>query len=76
MNDATSGDHLAGAFCLWNIISETKKIGCKEFDFLGSSVPDIEKYFRGFGPELISYTRIMRNRGIRAWLKRQKDKAK
>lgn len=75
-HDATSGDHLAGAFCLWNIISETKKIGCKEFDFLGSSVPDIEKYFRGFGPELISYTRIMRNRGIRAWLKRQKDKAK
>ncbi len=70
------GDGLAGTLALWSAISESYLWGCTTFDFLGSSVPAIEKYFRGFGAELTPYFRIQYERGIISWLKKQKEKYK
>jgi hypothetical protein len=42
----------AGTFALWNCILTAKKQGVKTFNFAGSAIPSIEKYFRGFGGEL------------------------
>lgn len=43
----------AGVQSLLNCIEYSKQIGLEVFDFEGSMVPAIEKYFRGFGGELI-----------------------
>ncbi|MGA3209002.1 MAG: GNAT family N-acetyltransferase [Syntrophales bacterium] len=50
--------HGAGPLCLWKSIEHGQRIGLKHFDFEGSMVPGIEKYFRGFGGELVPYYRI------------------
>ena len=55
--------HGAGALTLWKAIEYSKQIGLKHFDFEGSMVPQIEKYFRGFAGELKPYFRINK-----AWL--------
>jgi len=39
----------AGTFGLWNCMLEAKALGVKTFNFAGSGIPSIEKYFRGFG---------------------------
>ncbi len=36
-------------------IEKAKELGCKIFDFEGSMLKGVEKFFRGFGPELIPY---------------------
>lgn len=36
-------------------IEKAKELGCKTFDFEGSMLKGVEKFFRGFGPELIPY---------------------
>jgi len=56
--DYKNKHHGAGALCLWKSIEYAQKIGLEYFDFEGSIVPQIEKYFRGFGGKLISYFRI------------------
>lgn len=45
----------AGVLALWNCILHAKKMGLKKFDFEGSMIPQVEKYFRGFGGDLIPY---------------------
>ncbi len=50
--------HGAGALAMLNAIRHSKDIGLKYFDFEGSIVPQIERYFRGFGGQLIPYFRI------------------
>lgn len=50
--------HGAGALSLWECIKYANKIGLKEFDFEGSMVPQIEKYFRKFGGNLSPYYRV------------------
>ena len=74
--DKTKSDSTSGTIALWASILKAKKLGCQSFDFLGSSVPQIERYFRGFGAELISYPRVRQTKGIVAWLKRQKEDSK
>lgn len=44
--------HGAGVSCMWACIKKAKAMGLSEFDFEGSMVPEIEKYFREFGGEL------------------------
>ena len=50
--------HGAGPLALWESIRYSKEIGLKYFDFEGSMIPQIEKYFRGFGGKLTPYYRI------------------
>lgn len=50
--------HGAGALCIWESIKHAKNIGLSCFDFEGSMVPQIERYFRGFGGQLTPYYRI------------------
>lgn len=50
--------HGAGALATWEAISYAQSLGLKYFDFEGSMVPQIERYFRGFGGQLIPYYRI------------------
>jgi hypothetical protein len=69
-----AGDSLAGTWALWNGIIETGKRSVPSFDFLGSSVPSIEQYFRGFGGTLTPYFRIGGGQGFTGFLKSLKKK--
>ena len=64
----------AGALALWESIKLAKKLNRKEFDFCGSSVPSIEKFFRGFGGELTPYFRVKNNYKLFDILKSTKEK--
>ncbi len=75
-HSADNGDALAGTLALWMAIHEAQMCGCKQFDFLGSSVPAIEKYFRAFGAELTPCFGIQTGGGIVGWLQKQKRKIK
>jgi len=48
----------AGVIAMWEAIKHSKNIGLKSFDFEGSMVPQIERYFRSFGGILTPYFRI------------------
>lgn len=50
--------HGAGASAMWEAIKYAQELGLKYFDFEGSMVPQIERYFRGFGGQLTPYYRI------------------
>ena len=56
--DSKNSHHGAGALAMWEAIKFAKKLGIKYFDFEGSMVPQIERYFRGFGGQLTPYYRI------------------
>lgn len=45
----------AGALAMWEAIKHAQQKGIKIFDFEGSMVPAIEKYFRGFGGKMVPY---------------------
>ncbi len=53
--DASQAHHGAGAACMQEAILKSKSLGLKTFDFEGSVIPPIERYFRGFGGELTPY---------------------
>ncbi len=53
--DEQHAHHGAGVSCMWNSILHAKQLGLKNFDFEGSMVPDIERYFRDFGGEKTVY---------------------
>jgi len=55
---ATNRHHGAGVACMWRSILFAKQSGAHVFDFEGSMQPGIEKYFREFGGDLISYAAI------------------
>lgn len=55
---AELGHHGAGALAMFEAIKHAKEIGIKIFDFEGSVVPAIERYFRGFGGELTPYLTV------------------
>jgi len=65
---------LAGPLALYQAILKCRDKGLKTFDFLGSSVPAIERYFRGFGGELTPYFRVRKNTGLIDFLKSTKDR--
>ncbi len=45
----------AGIMCLWESILLSKEKGLVTFDFEGSMLQEVERFFRGFGPQLIPY---------------------
>jgi hypothetical protein len=55
--------HGAGALALLEAIKHAKELGLAAFDFEGSMIPAIEKYFRGFGGRLTPYFTVNK-----AWL--------
>lgn len=56
--DHENKHHGAGAMAMWEAIKHAKNIGLRYFDFEGSMIPQIERYFRGFGGILTPYYRI------------------
>jgi len=53
--DRDAKQNYAGTFSLYSSILKAKDGGLSIFDFEGSSVPEIERFFRSFGGELTSY---------------------
>lgn len=60
--DFENKHHGAGTLAMWEAIKYAKGLGLKYFDFEGSMVPQIEKYFRGFGGQLTPFYRINKAR--------------
>jgi len=56
--DHQNKHHAAGPLSLWECVKHAQAIGLNEFDFEGSMVPDIERYFRGFGGNMVPYYRV------------------
>ncbi len=56
--DAEHKHHGAGVHCMWSSILQAKKLNLSVFDFEGSMLKDVEKYFREFGGTLIPYYEI------------------
>ncbi len=56
--DSDSKQHGAGALCIYNSILKAKQLNLPVFDFEGSMIKEVEKYFRSFGGELVPYYTI------------------
>lgn len=52
-----SGDRGA-SLLLWELIKATKRSGASQFDFEGSMVENVERYFRSYGGQITPYFRI------------------
>ena len=50
----------SGSLIMWSAIKAAKSKGVKTFDFEGSMIPGVEKFFRGFGGELTTYFAIQK----------------
>lgn len=50
--DDTRAHNGAGALSIWHAILKAKTMGLETFDFEGSVIPPIERYYRGFGGQL------------------------
>jgi len=53
----------AGRLCMWQNLLHAKESALTAFDFEGSMLQDVERYFRGFGGDLVPYFTINK-----AWL--------
>lgn len=56
--DSEMKHHGAGTMAMWESIRYAKGLGVSVFDFEGSKIPQIERYFRGFGGRLVPYYQI------------------
>ncbi len=56
--DSAQKHHGAGVTCMWNSILKAKELGLRTFDFEGSMLPEVEKYFREFGGKLTPYYEV------------------
>jgi hypothetical protein len=61
--DERAGHHAAGPAAMFAAIRHAREMGLETFDFEGSVIPPIERYFRGFGGRLTPYLTVNR-----AWL--------
>lgn len=52
----------AGALCVWNSIQLSKELNKKIFDFEGSMLKPVERYFRDFGGDLVAYYTVNKAR--------------
>jgi hypothetical protein len=59
--DDKQKNHSAGPYAMWNAILRAKELGLNIFDFEGSEIPQIEKYFQRFGSLKKDYYRIEKN---------------
>ncbi|MEI6346747.1 MAG: GNAT family N-acetyltransferase [Bacteroidota bacterium] len=56
--DNTKKHSGAGALALWSAIEHSKSLNLNTFDFEGSMIIPVEKYFRGFGGTITPYYTI------------------
>lgn len=56
--DNSNKHHGAGVSCMWQSILLAKQIGIATFDFEGSMLTEVEKYFREFGGNIVPYYTI------------------
>jgi hypothetical protein len=54
-HEPRDGHYGAGPVAFWEAIKHAKEIGLERFDFEGSVIPNIERFFRGFGGRLETY---------------------
>lgn len=60
----SAGKHRgAGILCMWQSILYARESGLNTFDFEGSMLPEVERFFRGFGADLVPYFTVNK-----AWL--------
>jgi GNAT acetyltransferase-like protein len=52
-----------GNLCMWQSILHSRELGMETFDFEGSMLPEVERFFRGFGADLVPYYTVNK-----AWL--------
>jgi hypothetical protein len=58
--DSGNRHHGAGPLCMWEAIKHARNSGIKTFDLEGSMLPEVERYFRDFGGELVPYYTIQK----------------
>jgi len=58
--DELNAHHGAGVSCMWRSILHAKEVGLQDFDFEGSMVEGVEKYFREFGGDLVPYYTVQK----------------
>ena len=61
--DSGNAHHGAGALAIVEAIKAAQEMGLQTFDFEGSSIPPVERFFRGFGGRLAHHFTVSR-----AWL--------
>ncbi len=66
----------AVALVMWESIKQAKAKGIKIFDFEGSMIPQIEKFFRGFGGNLTPFYRVNKANILVEILLKIKEKAR
>lgn len=57
--DKANAHEGAGALAMHSAIAHSKSLQLTTFDFCGSMLPSVEKYFRGFGPKLLPLMQIV-----------------
>jgi len=60
----------AGHLSLHNAILDAKRRGCEVFDFEGSMMPGVERYFRQFGGEICPYFVVSKGMTTYKWLRK------
>lgn len=57
LNPQIKNNH-AGSYSLWNCILKARELGAETFNFCGSSVPGIARFFKSFGAHQIQYLEV------------------
>ena len=52
------GHEGAGTLCLWKAMLDAKDRGQRIFDLEGSMIPSVERYYRGFGGEMMTFFQV------------------
>ncbi|MDP5168638.1 MAG: GNAT family N-acetyltransferase [Bacteroidia bacterium] len=59
--DPELGDRSAMPILLWKSICEDQAAGMRKFDFEGSMIPGVERFFRRLGGQPVAYLQVERN---------------
>ncbi|HTO14488.1 MAG TPA: GNAT family N-acetyltransferase [Edaphocola sp.] len=70
-NNPQNKHSAAATAIMWEGIKAAKRLGCKQFDFEGSVIPEIANFYSKFGAEKIDYFGWERNTSLLWQLKRK-----
>ncbi len=74
--DAKLRHNGAGIMCLYNCMLRAAELDKSVFDFEGSMLPEVEKYFRGFGAKLTPYFSAQKSNALVSAIMRIRSKGK